>query len=154
MTENYRGKWYVGGSKIRKECEGAMGKANSKPMRKSRQATEPVASVYECKARIQASPRVKHFGLFEPEGLASQWPVLVSAKREYRPFPTCSRGHPALARGTCERWVQATEHAVKDFRRVPFFRSPFFGQARKVTKTMDKKLEFRSGDVRGWVRQY
>ena len=53
--------------------------------------------------------RVKHFGLSEPH-------FLFHYRASFRNVP------------------RTTEHAVKDFRRVPFFRLPFFGQARKVTE--------------------
>jgi hypothetical protein len=43
-------------------------------------------------------------------------------------------GRPALARGTHKRWVQATEHGVKNFRRVPFFGVTFLRAGKKGDK--------------------
>jgi hypothetical protein len=54
---------------------------------------EPVASAYECKARMQA----------------------ISWREDTLHSRMCTR----------ERRVQTTEHAVKDFLRVPFFGSSF-----------------------------
>ena len=57
------------------------------------------------------SPRVKHFGLSEPEGRACGQRLRV---------------HSASA-GCFRNVPRTTEHGVKNFRRVPFFGSPFLG---------------------------
>jgi len=76
----------------------------SSPMRKFSQATESEGEA---------------FRMSEARRLASLWPAFMSASANA---------------GYFRNVLRTIEHDVKNFRRVPFFRLPFFGQARKLTK--------------------
>src|SRR3990172_2510885 len=58
------------------------------------------------------SPKVKHFGLSEPGG----WRACGQRLRV-----------PCASAGCFRNVLRTTEHGVKNFRRVPFFGSPFLG---------------------------